>query len=127
MPRVHPRYSQMQEKWDEEAAERGWQEYPKMVYPGSKDGGKTPDRHPTRPGVFAQTPVLVNNEEEERAALGGDVELTDAGDGTKTILTDEDKRQELIEKLTIAGVQFDKRWGLPKLEAAWEEHENPVV
>lgn len=126
MPRVHPRYTQMQEKWDEQAAERGWQEYPMMVYPGSKDGGKTPDRHPTKPGVFLQEPVIVNNDEEKAAALAGNAELAE-GSGVQHLRTEEDDRQELIAKLTEASVQFDKRWGPAKLQAAWDDHEASLV
>lgn len=128
--REHPRYE------NTEWPDYEFHEFPMMVYPGSKDGGKTPDRHPTRPGVFEQEAVTVHNEEERRQALGLDeevgsdaailskpLELLPTGKGTSRVKTANDERQELIERLTTAGVQHDKSWSVGRLQDAWDTHE----
>lgn len=129
----HPRYESTE--WEDYE----FREYPMMVYPGSADGGRTPDRDPRTPGKFLTPAVLVNNEEERRLALDIDTPveaepepqrtrtLVDAGNGTQRLQTPEDERNELIERLETAGVQYDKRWGLVRLQDAWDEHANKVV
>lgn len=129
----HPRYESTE--WPDYE----FHEFPMMVYPGSKDGGKTPDRDPSRPGKFLQTPVTVNSEEERRLALDIDAPveperepertrtLVDAGNGTQRLQTPEDERNDLMERLDTAGVQFDRRWGLARLQDAWDEHQNKEV
>lgn len=115
----HPRYANTD--WPEYE----FNEYPMMVYPGSKDGGKTPDRDPTKPGKFRQEAVIVHNAAERAQALGGEAELTETGSkGVSRPTTEADERADLIEKLGVAGVQFDKKWSLVKLQDAWDTHEN---
>lgn len=124
----HPRYE------NTEWPDYEFHEFPMMVYPGSADGGKTPDADPSKPGKFLQTPVTVHDEAERRAVLEIDTPvdpeparapsraLVDNGDGTQRLQTAEDERNELISKLETAGVQYDKRWGLARLQDAWDEH-----
>ena len=79
-----------------------WQEYPKHVYPDQDN---------------LKNYVQVNNEEEERAALGG-----------ITIVREEDEHERLVTLAGVKGVQVDKRWGLPKLTKAIEDagHDSSV-
>src|SRR5207245_434885 len=62
----HPRYENC------DFGDYEFAEWPMAIYPGSSDGGKTPDRDPRRPGVFLQPVVIVNSEEERRQVLGLD-------------------------------------------------------
>ena len=79
-----------------------WQEYPKHVYP--------------EPGNMKNY-VHVNNEEEERLALGGD-----------KIVREEDEHERLVALAGVKGVQADKRWGVPRLTKAIEDagHDSSV-
>ena len=119
----HPRYASMEfPEWE-------YIEFPMMVYPGSKDGGKTPDRIPSKPGKFLQDPVTVNNEDELRAALaGGDTLVKDDTTSAMRVKTPEDERLELVAEVERLGIQYDKRWGTARLQAALDEHNaEPVV
>lgn len=135
MAKEHPRYE------NTEWPDYEFHEFPMVVYPGSADGGKTPDADPSKPGKFLQTPVVVADEAERRAALDLDApvaqdddaarplsgKLVDAGNGTKRLETAEDERNALISQLETAGVQYDKRWGLARLQDAWDEHANKTT
>lgn len=134
MAREHPRYA------DTEWPEYEFHEFPMMVYPGSKDGGKTPDKHETKPGKFLQTGIIVNTEEERREVLGIDAEvpadrafksdpnkLVDAGGGAKRLATEADERAALLERAEVLGVTVDKRWSLARIEDAIQTHQAEVV
>lgn len=69
-----------------------FREYPKWVTP---EGGE---------------PVLVNDASEEAEVLQ-----------TGEVLRDEDAKADVIAELTAKGVQFDKRWGLARLQKALAE------
>lgn len=125
--REHPRYENTE--WDDYE----FREYPMMIYPGSKDGGKTPDRDPTRPGRFLQEAVTVNSEAERLAALGLDeaeaeeaapapvptkAKLIPTGKGTSRLQTPDDERAELLEQCETKGIQVDKTWSIARLQDA---------
>lgn len=128
--REHPRYETTE--WPDWSFE----EWPMMVYPGSADGGKTPDRHPTKAGAFLQTPVIVHSEEERRAVL--EIEepvekeaarpvsttLVDAGAGVKRLQTEDDQRLALITEAETLGVQIDKRWSVARMQDAIDTYKN---
>ena len=83
-----------------------YREYPKMVYPGTKDG---------KPEVNgkgqAKKGVVVNNEAEEAEAMSTG----------ETPVREGDEQARLQKLCEINGVQFDKRWGAPKLTKALTE------
>jgi len=115
-------------KWDEEAAERGFQEFPMMVYPGANDQKK-----PYGADGKALKGILVNNEDERDQALGLGAyakaeppKLVDEGGGKERLRTPEDDRLELIAKAEALGLQIDKRWGAARLEDAISQAENPI-
>lgn len=92
---------------DWEFPEYEFSEFPKMVYPGAEDPKKPYDsKGKPIPGV------LVNNEAEEATVLAGE-----------TVVHEADVRAELIHQATSRGMQFDKRWGPERLQAAIEAHD----
>jgi hypothetical protein len=127
--REHPRYENMEwPDWE-------FQEYPMMYYPGAPNQ-KKPYIH--APGsVDHGKPlkgVIVNNDEElkslieadRRAAAGEEsgIELTaTSAKGVSRVRTEADVKAELIEHCEAAGVTFDRRWGIAKLQEAIDEHE----
>lgn len=123
MAKVHPRYENYEYEYE-------FHEYPMAVYPGSSDGGKTPDPHPNKPGQFLQPCVIVQNDEERQKVLGlaegGSGELVAGVGGAQRLKTEEDERRALIERAEVLGVQVDKRWGLARLQDAIDSAENPV-
>lgn len=130
--REHPRYEHTE--WPDYE----FHEFPMMVYPGSNDGGKTPDPDPRRPGTFLQQAVCVNSEEERRAVLDiadpvppeapapASTTLVDNGAGTKRLQTEEDQRAELIQQAETLGVQIDKRWAVARIQDAIDAHRAKV-
>jgi hypothetical protein len=119
--REHPRYETTE--WPEYE----FKEFPMMVYPGSKDGGKTPDRDPKKPRKYLQTPVVVNNEAELRTALAlapEDVDEATAsnsgiGRGTaRRMKTADDERAVLLEEADSLGLTVDKSWSIARLQDA---------
>ncbi len=132
MAREHPRYASTD--WPE------WEfiEFPKMVYPGSKDGGKTPDRDPKRPGVLLQAGVIVNDEAELRVALElapaeaedaapAKPRLVEATGGAQRLATPDDDIKALRQQCDELGVTYDKKWGAGRLQDAIDTHNAPVV
>lgn len=116
MAREHPRYANFE--WPEYE----FREFPLMIYPGSADGGKTPDplmRKGHRvPGKFVQDGVVVNSPEEMKLALESeDLETVEEG-GVTRIKTPEDERQELLGRAETAGVKVDKRWSATRIQDA---------
>lgn len=126
--REHPRYE------NTEWPDYEFHEFPMMVYPGSADGGKTPDRDKARPGKFLQQPVVVNSEEERRTVLEIDepVErdaprapsavLVEGPGGAKRLQTEDDERTALITEAETLGVQIDKRWSVIRIQDAIDTH-----
>ena len=117
----HPRYATTE--WPDYE----FNEYPMMVYPGSKDGGKTPDRDPCRPGVFLQAAVIVQNDEELKRVLasvdgGEELKTVKTAEGAVRLANDDDTKAALIEEAEALGVTIDKRWGVAKLQDAIDAH-----
>lgn len=125
--REHPRYESTE--WPDYE----FREFPAMLYPGSKDGGKTPDVNPDWiPGSrkpkeqrFLQEPVIVNNEDEARQVLGvgAKPELVSTNglpSGPERLKTVEDEKAELIGEAETLGVQVDKRWAPERIRGAIE-------
>jgi|ERR1700756_1329858 len=132
MAKEHPRYAASE--WPDYE----FQEWPMAIYPGSKDGGKTPDPHPTKPGVFLQECVIVQNEDERRLVLELDPQEPEApraprkptlveDNSVKRLQTDEDERKALLEEAEVLGVQVDKRWGIARIQDAIDEFKNAEV
>lgn len=122
--REHPRYAAMQEKWDAEAEERGYREYPMMVYPGAKD-----QRKPYGADGKRLKGLVVQNEDERDRALGlgqyaqaAPAAVVDDG-GVQRLSNPEDERLALIAKAEQLGVQIDKRWGAARIQDAIDEAE----
>lgn len=111
--REHPRYENME--WPD------WEyiEFPMMIYPGAADP-RVPEYHINKKGrrVMTYPGVIVHSDEELDGVLKGEIEL-DAVTGE--ILTEEDTRKALIRECEIQGLLVDKRWGIPKLQAALDE------
>lgn len=132
--REHPRYE------NTEWPDYEFMEYPMMVYPGSNDGGKTPDPHPTRPGKFLQEGVIVKDEQERRDVLqiADPVEqeaprarktqlVPTATKGVSRVKTEDDERAELLQEAETLGVQIDKSWSLARLQDAIDTHKQEAV
>lgn len=139
MAKEHPRYADMDwPPWE-------FVEFPMMVYPGSADGGRTPDRNEhhnpgdKRSKPFLQDGVIVNSEEERRQVLGIDEavpadpafqasgRLVDGAGGAKRLATEADERAELIAEAERLGVVIDKRWSLARIQDAIDSHKAEVV
>lgn len=131
--REHPRYE------NTEWPDYEFREFPMMLYPGSEDGGKTPDRHPTQPGKFLQDPVIVQNEEEARAVLGLAAEgskkapeaptLIDAAGsrGVRRVRTEADDKAAVLEEAEVLGLPVDKSWSIARIQDAIDTHKaNPI-
>lgn len=122
--REHPRYENTE--WDEYE----YREFPMMIYPGSKDGGKTPDPNPRLPGQFLQKAVTVANEAERRAVLDLAPEETDtpapkkprliegATKGSSRLETPEDERLALLQVAETKGIKVDKTWSIARIQDA---------
>lgn len=122
--REHPRYENTE--WDEYE----YREFPMMVYPGSKDGGKTPDPNPRVPGQFLQKGVTVANEAERREVLELAPEdgaapaprkprlIDGATKGTSRLETPEDERLELLQRAEVKGIKVDKTWSIARIQDA---------
>jgi hypothetical protein len=132
--REHPRYE------NTEWPEYEFREFPMMVYPGSKDGGKTPDPDPRRPGKFLQEAVTVASEDERRAALDlapaepesapapKAPKLVQTGSkGVSRLETPEDERTALLQAAETAGIMVDKSWSTARIQAAIDEARQEVV
>lgn len=131
----HPRYENT--IWEDYE----FREFPMMIYPGSKDGGKTPDRDPTKPGKFLQTPVTVANQAEFEAVMGlatteaeapkpaaaaapaKAAKLVPASGGTQRLETEEDQRAELLEQAKVRGLQVDATWSVARIQDAIDTHD----
>lgn len=127
--REHPRYENTE--WEDYE----FREFPMMVYPGSADGGKTPDRDPRKPGAFLQDPVVVNDEAERRAVLELEPEEAEgpaeprkrefvetSASGVRRLKTPDDDRREALEEAEALGVQVDKSWSLARIQDAIDTH-----
>lgn len=111
--REHPRYENMEwPDWE-------FREYPMMVYPGAKDI-RVPEYHKDGKlaGKLVHPGVIVQHDGELEKVLAGEIELNESGTG---LITDEDVRGGLIQELTRLGVQFDRRWGIEKLQNALDD------
>lgn len=130
MAKTHPRYAEMEfPDWE-------FHEFPMAVYPGSADGGKTPDRD--HRGQPRQQAVIVQNEEERRTvleiaeAVAPEPAFTPAAKlvsegGVQRLATEADERADLISQAEVLGVQIDKRWSLARIQDAIDEHRSTVV
>lgn len=127
--REHPRYENTD--WPDYE----FREFPMMVYPGSSDGGRTPDRDPKKPGAFLQDAIVVNNEAERRAALELEPEEAEeapaarkaefvetSSRGVRRLKTADDDRAEALEEADALGVQVDKSWSLARIQDAIDTH-----
>lgn len=119
MPREHPRYAAMADHWPDYE----YNEYPRMAYPGAPD--------PKKPYDAKGKPlkgVLVENDDEYNRVMAKDAELLPTiSPGVQRVQTQEDEREALIVRATQLGVQFDKRWGLARLQDAIDSHTREVV
>lgn len=79
-----------------------WHEFPKWVWPDSPDGsyGESPSK---------KGQVLVQNQAEEAAVLGG-----------KPVVREADERARLLKVAEVKGVTVDGRWSLKRLAEAIE-------
>ena len=66
--------------------------------------------------------VIVKSQAELEALRGGEVELVpvnpDAADTASRLESEEDVREELYVRADQAGVKFDKRWSIERIERA---------
>ena len=127
MAKEHPRYA------DTEWPAWEFREYPMAVYPGSSDGGRTPDPNPDwNPGQkhskrWLQECVIVQNEEERLQVLGGDAKTVTDSSGAQRVATEADERAALIAEADRLGVVIDKRWSLARIQDAIDSHKAEVV
>ncbi len=99
-----------------------YREFPMLVYPGSKDGGKTPDPDPKRPGKYVQEGVQVESQAELDELSGPEVTLVpinaDAPESGMRLENEDDLRKALYIQADQAGVAYDKRWSVKRIEDA---------
>lgn len=113
MRREHPLYEFTD--WPEYE----FREYPMMVYPGSEDNGKTPDRDDR--GRPVQKGVIVNSDEELRAVLSADAKTIPIGpekNAPERVETPDDAKAAILEEAKKLGVEVDARWSIARIEQA---------
>ena len=123
----HPRYENT--IWEDYE----FREFPMMVYPGSSDGGKTPDRDETKPGKvanIAEFEAVMGLEAKEEAPAKPAAkptakapQLVPGAGGAQRLKTEEDERAELLEQAGVKGVQVDATWSIARIQDAIDTHD----
>lgn len=81
--------------------------------------------------VKAYPVVIVNSQAELDALSAGEVEMVPvaplAVESANRVETEEDVRDELYVRADQAGIKYDKRWSIERIEKAIAESQKPVL